>query len=75
MRGRHFKRNTNLNLAISTTDIDNAATAKTGGPAIEDGEHGMFLLKFVQALAKRQARLDARMPFDAANDNRPRILH
>ena len=41
----------------------------------EDGDHGIVLLKFVRALARRQARLDIRLAFDVANDNKKRILH
>jgi hypothetical protein len=41
----------------------------------EDHDQGIVLIKFVHALAKRQARLDVRPVFDAASDNRPRTLH
>jgi hypothetical protein len=34
-----------------------------------------ILVKFVRALATRQARIDAGLNLNAANDNEPRTLH
>jgi hypothetical protein len=34
-----------------------------------------ILTKFVRALATRQARIDAGLNLNAANDNEPRTLH
>jgi hypothetical protein len=75
--GDIFEKEYQLNLANSSSDVANAATIMADATACADCEadHGLVLVTFVQALAKRQARLDAGMPFDAANDNRPRILH
>jgi hypothetical protein len=73
-----FQRNANLNLVVSTSDIDIAARTKvTNVPigACEAANEGLVLARFVQALAKRQARLDIGLAFEAANDNAPRILH
>jgi hypothetical protein len=38
-------------------------------------EASAVLIKFVRALAERQANLDAGLNLKAANDNEPRILH
>jgi hypothetical protein len=77
-RGRYLKRNANLNLAISTSGIEDAASVIAGNAAIgacEATDHGVVLVRFVRALAKRQARLDVGLGFDAANDSGPRTLH
>jgi hypothetical protein len=73
-----FQRNTNLNFAVSTSDIDIAASAKVAniliGPC-EAANEGLVLARFVKALAKRQARLDIELAFEATHDNAPRTLH
>ena len=67
-----------MKIATQASGNDNPAIAMVCSAAIadcEDDDHGVVLIKFVQALAKRQARLDVRLAFDAANDNGPRTLH
>jgi hypothetical protein len=41
----------------------------------EAADHGLVLVRFVRALAKRQARLDVAFAFDTANNNAARILN
>jgi hypothetical protein len=38
-------------------------------------EPSAILIKFVRALAVRQANLDAGLSLKAVNDNEPRVLH
>ena len=54
----------------STAMVCNAAIADC-----EDDDHDGILLKFVHALAKRQARLDVRLAINTASDTEPRTLH
>jgi hypothetical protein len=66
-RAKNLKRNTNLNFGITASDSDNAAKAIVSTAPISDcadHDHGVVLIKFVHALAKRQARLDVRFAFD-----------
>lgn len=75
--GGFFPKDTNLNLAVITTDIDNAAMALAGGLPIADceAEHGPILVRFIRALAMRQARLDIELAYSGATGNEPRTLH
>jgi hypothetical protein len=66
-----------LKVAARASGNDIIPIAMICSAAIADckDDHGVVLIKFVQALAKRQARLDVRLTFDPANDNGPRTLH
>jgi hypothetical protein len=64
-----------VNLHTQTDEPPIAAIYSASIADGEDGDHGVVLLKFVRALAKRQARLDIGLAFDVADDNKKRILH
>lgn len=76
VRMAFFQRNTSLNLAIRASDIA-AAMAGAGSLPLADCEtdHGLVLVHFVRALAKRQARLDVELAYCSATGNEPRTLH
>ena len=77
-RERLFNGDIKLNIATQASGNDNTAIAMVCSAAVagcKDDDHGIVLIKFVQALAKRQARLDVRLAFDPANVNGPRVLH
>ena len=72
-------------MGVSKLNLDTHAAGNTG-PAIamicsgaiadcDAADQGLIMIRFVRALAKRQARLDVGLSFDAANDNGPRTLH
>jgi hypothetical protein len=67
-----------LKIAAQASGNDNPAIAIICAAAVadcEDDTHGVVLIKFVQALARRQARLNVMVSFDAARDNGSRTLH
>jgi hypothetical protein len=51
---------------------DSATVLSSIGPLAEPSA---ILIKFVKALAVRQANLDAGLNLKAVNDNEPRVLH
>ena len=62
-------------LELHTQANDSAIAPIFSAPIADCEDDGVILLKFVRALAKRQARLDVGLSFDAANDNATRTLH
>ena len=67
-----------LKIATQASGNDNTAIAMVCSAAVadcRDDDHGVVLIMFVQALARRQARLDVGLAFDPANHNGPRVLH
>jgi hypothetical protein len=67
-RGFHF-RGTKLPVAVNNNAMNVFSPI---GPAVVPSA---ILIKFVKALAVRQANLDAGLNLKAANDNEPGVLH
>jgi hypothetical protein len=76
-RRHHFAREIKLNLSIQPSGYDSVANAIAGGLAVAPHQEldALVLVKFVKALARRQARLDAGIALQANDANKSRTLH